>query len=58
MPQKCHKNMYSRNICNRERFITDLVYVDCCDPSRVTLQGEEATRVLKTINLINKQSIY
>lgn len=26
--------------------LTDLVYVDGCDPSRVTLQGEEATRVL------------
>ena len=26
--------------------VTDLVYVDGCDPSRVTLQGEEATRVL------------
>lgn len=36
-------------------FITDLVYVNGCNPSRVTLQGEEAARVLQSINLTNIQ---
>lgn len=29
----------------------DLVDVDGCDSSRVTLQGEEAARILQTVNL-------
>lgn len=35
--------------------IPDLVYVDGCDPSRVSLQGEETTRVLQAINLKQAQ---
>lgn len=35
--------------------IPDLVDVDGCDPSGVTLQGEEAAGVLQTVNLSNSR---
>lgn len=37
--------------CVNSKQEVDLVDVDGGDPSRVTLQGEEAARVLQTVNL-------